>query len=138
MRVLALVLAGAFLLDATPATAGKKHDWQDGTLVDITDDAPGATQPGAETAWGYHIKRAYYWIRVGSMTYVLVNSWAVGFHSPKAPLNLTLNGKVKVAVEGKNVFLLDDAGKEVKRPLVTKIADAPSSVGATESTSKPE
>jgi hypothetical protein len=47
---------------------------------------------------------------------------SVGFHSPKAPLNVTLNGKVKIAIEKQNAYILDDSGKEIKRPLVAKIA----------------
>jgi len=62
-------------------------------------------------------------IKVGNITYVLVNSWSVGFHAPKAPLNVTLDGQVKTAVEGQNVFILDDVGKEIERPLVVNIAD---------------
>jgi hypothetical protein len=117
-RLTLLLLFCAVLLSAS-ATYANKHEWQDGTLVDITSDAPGVTAPGLETAYGYHITRAYYWIKVGDITYVLVNSWSVGFRSPKPPLNVTLNGKVKIAIEGKNAIILDDAGKEVKRPLVT-------------------
>jgi hypothetical protein len=110
-----LVLSGAL--------AAKEREWQDGTLVNITSDAPGATDPAAETVSRYHIKRAYYWIRAGNITYVLVNSWAVGFHAAKAPLNLTVNGKVKIFIEGQNAFVLDDSGKEIKRPIVAKIAE---------------
>jgi hypothetical protein len=74
----------------------------------------------AETVSRYHIKRAYYWIKAGNITYVLVNSWAVGFHAAKAPLNLTVNGKVKIFIEGQNAFVLDDSGMEIKRPIVAK------------------
>jgi hypothetical protein len=120
-RFTLLLLVGVFLL-SVPTSGASKHEWQEGTVVDITSDAPGVTAPGLETAYGYHITRSYYWIKVGDITYVLVNSWSVGFHSPKPPLNVTLNGKIKIAIEGKNVIILDDAGKEIKRPLVTKIA----------------
>jgi hypothetical protein len=122
MRILALFLAGAFLLSSGSVANAKKREWQDGTLVDITTEAPGVTAPALETTYGYHITRSYYWIKVGNVTYVLVNSWSVGFHSPKAPLNVTLYGKVKIAIEGKDAIILDDAGKEIKRPLVTKVA----------------
>ncbi|HKO05161.1 MAG TPA: hypothetical protein VJW51_10445 [Candidatus Acidoferrales bacterium] len=136
MKIPALMLVGLFLLCSASAAAAKKHDWQEGTLVDITSEAPGATAPAAETVAGYKIKRAYYWIKVENITYVLVNSWSVGFHAPKAPLNVTLNGKIKIAVEGKNVFILDDAGKEIERPLVAKIADPAAPADAT--TKKPD
>lgn len=120
MRTLILVLA---TLWASVAWAKPKPgDWQDGVLVNITDDAPGVASNAPETVYRYNIRRAYYWVKVGDMTYVFVNSWSVGFHSPKAPLNLTLNGKVKIAIEKQNAYILDDAGKEVERPLVAKIA----------------
>jgi hypothetical protein len=118
MRVFVLVLA---ILCASVASA-KPRQWQDGILVNITDDAPGVASNAPETVYRYHIRRAYYWVRVGDMTYVFVNSWSVGFRSPKAPLNVTLNGKVKIAIEKQNVYILDDSGKEIKRPLVAKIA----------------
>lgn len=121
-RILAVMLAGLFLL-STSGAAAKKHEWQDGTVVKVTPDAPGVTAPAAETVYGYQIKRAYYWIKVGKITYVLANSWTVGFDSPKAPLNVTVNGKIKIAIEGRNAFILDDAGKEIERPIVAKIAD---------------
>ncbi len=123
MRTLATMLAGVLLLSFVSAATAKDRKWQDGTVVNITSDAPGATASAAETVSRYQIKRAYYWIKAGDITYILVNAWSVGFHSPKAPLNVTLNGKIKIAVEGQNVYLLDDAGKEIKRPLVAKIAD---------------
>ncbi len=120
MKTLILVLA---TLCASVAWAKPKPgDWQDGVLVNITDDAPGVASNAPETVYRYNIRRAYYWVKVGDMTYVFVNSWSVGFHSPKAPLNLTLNGKVKIAIEKQNAYILDDAGKEIERPLVLKIA----------------
>jgi hypothetical protein len=40
------------------------------------------------------------------------------------PLNVTLNGKTKIAVDGANLHGLDDAGKDVKVPIALKIARA--------------
>jgi hypothetical protein len=119
MRILILAFA---TLCASAVSAQPRHQWQDGTLVNITDDAPGVSTNAPETVYRYHIRRAYYWVKVGDMTYVFVNSWSVGFHSPKAPLDVTLNGKVKIAIEKQNAYILDDSGKEIKRPLVAKIA----------------
>ncbi len=114
--ILLFVTLYASVVSAQPS------QWQDGTLVKITDDAPGVASNAPETVYRYQIRRAYYWVKVGDMTYVFVNSWSVGFHSPKAPLNVTLNGKVKIAIEKQNAYVLDDSGKEIKRPLVAKIA----------------
>jgi hypothetical protein len=123
MRIFILVLATLCVLVVSAQPQCPKHcQWQDGTLVNITDDAPGVASNAPETVYRYHIRRAYYWVEVGDMTYVLVNSWSVGFHSPKAPLNVTLNGKVKIAIEKQNAYILDDSGKEIERPLVAKIA----------------
>jgi NAD(P)-dependent dehydrogenase (short-subunit alcohol dehydrogenase family) len=66
MRVLALMLAGVFLLSGASVAAVKKREWQDGTVVNITSEAPGTTAPGAETVFRYRIQRAYYWIKVGN------------------------------------------------------------------------
>jgi len=119
-RIFMLVLG---TLCASVASA-QPHQWRDGTLIKITDDAPGVASNAPETVYRYQIRRAYYWVKVGDMTYVFVNAWSVGFHSPKAPLNVTLNGKVKIAIEKQNAYILDDSGKEIKRPLVVKIAKA--------------
>lgn len=113
-------------LSVASVGAAKQHEWQEGILTKITSEAPGALTPGAETLFRYRIKRSYYWITAGNITYVVVNSWSVGFHSPKAPLNVTLNGKIKIAIEGKNAYILDDAGKQIERPIVAKIAEAAS------------
>jgi hypothetical protein len=32
-------------------------------------------------------------------------------------------GQVKIAIEGQNAYILDDSGKEIKRPIVSKIAE---------------
>ena len=78
-----VLVVAAVLFVALQASA-KQHQWREGTLVRVTDDAPGATRPALETTFRYRIRRAYYWVTVGDTTYVLVNSWSVGFHSPKA------------------------------------------------------
>jgi hypothetical protein len=40
------------------------------------------------------------------------------------PLNITLNGKTELAIDGTNAHILDDAGKDVKVPIVLKVARA--------------
>ncbi len=124
MKKLAIALAVVISLSIASVAAAKQHEWRDGIVTNITSEAPGATPPAAETVFRYRMQRAYYWITTGNITYVLVNAWSVGFHSPKAPLNVTLNGKVKIAIEGKNAWILDDSGKQIERPIVAKIADA--------------
>lgn len=123
MKKLVIALAPSRLLSPTSTAAAKQHDWQDGTVTKITSEAPGATAPQAEIVFRYRINRAYYWIKTSNITYVLENAWSVGFHSPKAPLNVTLNGKIKIAIEGKNAWILDDSGKQIERPIVAKIAE---------------
>jgi hypothetical protein len=122
MRISTIALFVVIVLSVASLGFAKQHKWQEGTVAKITDDAPGVTRPAAETVFRYRIRRAYYCITVGNLTYVIVNSWSVGFHSPKAPLNVTLNGKVKIAIEGKDAYVLDEQGKEIKRPIVAKIA----------------
>lgn len=41
------------------------------------------------------------------------------------PLNVTLNGKTKIAMDGTNLHILDDGGKDIKVPVVEKIARTP-------------
>ena len=69
-RIFILVLATlcASVVSAQP------RQWQDGTLVKITDDAPGVASNAPETVYRYQIRRAYYWVKVGDITYVFVNS----------------------------------------------------------------
>jgi hypothetical protein len=42
------------------------------------------------------------------------------------PLDVTLRGQTKIAVEGMKIYILDDEGKEVKLDIVEKIAKTPS------------
>jgi hypothetical protein len=123
MKKLAKALAVVISLSVASVAAAKRHEWREGMVTKITSEAPGATPAAAETVFRYRIQRTYYWITTGNITYVLVNAWSVGFHAPKAPLNVTLNGKVKIAIEGKNAWILDDSGKRIERPIVAKIAE---------------
>jgi Flp pilus assembly protein TadD len=112
--------------EPTPTNiSGKQREWREGIVTKITSEAPGATPPPAETVFRYQIQRWYYWVTTGNTTYILVNSWSVGFHAPKAPLNVTLNGRVKIAIDGKDAYIIDNSGKQIKRPVVTQIATAP-------------
>lgn len=38
------------------------------------------------------------------------------------PLNVTLNGQAQISVDGKDLHILNDEGKDVKLPIVRKIA----------------
>jgi hypothetical protein len=46
-------------------------------------------------------------------------------HRNGKPLNVTLHGQTKVAVDGMDIHVLDDAGKDVKLPIVQKTAKTP-------------
>lgn len=81
------------------------------------------------TTIGGHIQSSsiYYWLETSEITYVV----AVTYNPMRArfvqangghPLNITLNGKTKISIDGTNVHILDDAGKDVKVPVVLKVA----------------
>jgi hypothetical protein len=69
----------------------------------------------------------YYWLETEDITYIV----AVTYNPMRArfvqangghPLNVTLYGKTKISLDGTNAHILDDAGKDVKVPVVEKIA----------------
>ncbi|OLC90327.1 MAG: hypothetical protein AUH86_23285 [Acidobacteria bacterium 13_1_40CM_4_58_4] len=71
----------------------------------------------------------HYWIETKDMTYVLdygfnptIKAPWPGQHSRNRSPNLTVNGKTKISVEGKVAHVLDDDGRDVKMPILEKIA----------------
>jgi hypothetical protein len=56
------------------------------------------------------------WIETDDTVYVL------GPTITKEWLNVTLHGTTKIAIEGRNAHILDDAGKDKKMPIAEKVA----------------
>jgi hypothetical protein len=121
-------------LSASVASANNR-DWKDAKVARIAsslNDEGVVVGTVGTTAVGGHIQSStiYYWLETQDITYVV----AVTYNPMRArfvqangghPLNVTLNGKTKIAVDGANVHILDDAGKDVKVPVVLKVARTP-------------
>jgi hypothetical protein len=108
------------LLAASSATA-KPREWKIATVASInsnTADRGTAAVPlnGAVYRVPILITTTWYRIETSDTVYVLV------WHNKKHPLNLTLHGQTKIALDGQNAHILDDAGKDVKVPIQEKIA----------------
>jgi hypothetical protein len=118
------LVVGFWLLLASVATASPRK-WQDATVAGISynsSNAGTASIPvgGIIANVPITVNRTYYRIVTQDTTYILV------LVNKKHPLNVTLHGKTKIAVDGSNAHILDDAGKDVKVPIAQKIANEPS------------
>jgi hypothetical protein len=133
MRSLALVLV---LLTASVGLAdNNKRQWKDAKVAKIAssvEDNGAVVGTVGTTIIGGRIQTSatYYWLETEDIIYVV----AVTFTPTRMravqpngghPLNVTLNGKMKIAIDGTNAHILDDAGKDVKVPIVEKIARTP-------------
>jgi hypothetical protein len=119
MKALALMMA---VFCASPAFA-KHLEWKDATVAAINsqaNDNGAAVVPLGNVLYGVRIKSTTLWytIETEDLTYVLGQV----IQGRKHPLNVTLHGKTKIAIDGPNAHILDDAGKDVKLPIVRKIA----------------
>jgi hypothetical protein len=113
----------SLLLFTWVATANTRQ-WQDATVVDISYNSSNggtATIPvgGIIATVPITVNRIIYRIATQDTTYILV------LVNKKHPLNRTLHGKTRIAVDGSNAHILDDAGKDVKVPIAQKIANEP-------------
>jgi hypothetical protein len=94
--------------------------WQDATFVSIessSSDNGVAVIPSGTMMLGVPLRavRNYYRLDTADVSYLLVTV-------NKKPLNLTLHGKTKLAVDGMKAWVMDDSGKEVKVPILQKVA----------------
>jgi PEGA domain len=114
MRIPALILA---ILCASVALANNRQ-WKDAKVVNITSESGGAAVAAIGTTMvGAPITKVFYWIQTDDTTYVLGPAI-----TRNQSLNVTLYGKTKIAIDGRNAHILDDAGKDVKLPISEKIA----------------
>jgi hypothetical protein len=118
MKNIALALA---ILWATTASA-KPHEWKNARVVSVE------TTVVSMAAWG-DTNTIHYKIETDDMTYVLeyvfnpaVKAPWPGQHSRTRSPNLTVNGKTKIAIDGRDAYILDDDGRDVKLPIASKIA----------------
>jgi hypothetical protein len=117
MRTLALVL---IFLAASTAFANNR-EWKDAKVTNITSQSGGAVAaPIGTMIVGVPITKTFYWIETDDTTYVLGPAI-----TKRQLLNVTLYGKTKIAVDGRNAHILDDDGKDKKIPIAQKIARPP-------------
>lgn len=132
MRILALVFV---LLRATAIQAKTERQWKDAKVANITssiqDNGAVVGTIGTTVVGGrVQTSETYYWLETEDITYVVEISYNP-FRSRMAqpngghPLNVTLHGKTKIVIDGTNAHILDDAGKDVKVPIVLKVARTP-------------
>jgi PEGA domain-containing protein len=106
-----------FMLWASASLANNR-DWRDAKVVNITSENGGAAvAPIGTMIVGVPITKVFYWIQTEDTTYVLGPAI-----TKRQSLNVTLYGKTKIALDGRNAHILDDSGKDVKLPISEKIA----------------
>jgi hypothetical protein len=128
MRIAVLVFA---LLCATTVLA-KDRQWQEAKVTKVSSSvedtgAVAATVGTTAVAGRIQTTAMYYWLETADITYIVAVTYTplrsrLAQPNGGHPLNVTLNGKTKVAVDGANLHVLDDAGKDVKVPIALKIA----------------
>ena len=112
----------ALMLLMLAATLGeaKTQNWKDAKVTDVSETIVSAA------SWGDTNIR-HYTIETDEMVYVLDYAYnpAVkapwrGQHSKNRAPDVTVNAKTKIAIEGRDAFILDDTGREVKLPIAKK------------------
>jgi hypothetical protein len=108
-RSLAYLLSLVLVFVSLSSAAEKQRNWQEGTVVSYT-------QVGGTFAA----------MLIESGGYVYMVNERVSFKHSKLA-NVAINGLVKVAVEKRKLFLLDDDSKEYKLEIVEKALMRPKS-----------
>ena len=117
MKRAALVFA---ILCASVALANNR-EWKDAEVANITSERGGAAVvPVGGALVGVPITKTFYWIQTDDTTYVLGP-----VITKRQSLNVTLYGKTKIALDGRNAHIPDDDGKDKKLPIAEKIARTP-------------
>lgn len=105
------------LLICLPCSAQiKQRDWTPATVAEITTHDDEIVKPVSEVRIPTTV--TIYRFETAEITYLVRN---VTRRNGK-PLNVTLHGRTQVAADRMSLHVLDDAGKDVKLPIVEKIA----------------
>jgi hypothetical protein len=128
------ILPLALVLFLPGVITAKSREWKNATVAAI---AVGSADNGTAvmpvgTIWlGVRITTDCigYRIETEDMIYILEycynpvvqHPWP-GQHSRNRAPDVTLNGKTKIAIEGHDAHILDDSGKDVKVPIMEKVA----------------
>ena len=125
MRKMALIIT---VLAASVALAGPRQ-WKDAKVVKITSESGGAAAaPIGGMMVAVPITKTFYWVETEDVIYIL--GPAITKHQL---LNVTLYGKTKIAIDGQNAHIMDDAGKDRKIRIAEKVArQQPPSQGSTQ------
>jgi len=118
MKTLAALLG---LLFFTSSALAKPREWKPATVASITsstDDRGVAVVPIGGGLYGGHVYVTTVWYRIETEDTTYVLAWS----RKKHPLNLTLHGQTKIAIDGQNAHILDDSGKDIKVLIAEKIA----------------
>jgi len=135
-RLALLVFALVFFTALTVHGKEKERAWETGKVLDsdrssryvgsIGDSSATATSTGGNTARisgssrstaVYRVRQVYV-IELGEYVYVAQERLRWRWSKPA---DLTVNGSVKVAIEKKKLYLMDDDGKEHEAEIVKKI-----------------
>jgi hypothetical protein len=127
-------LALALVLFLPAVLLAKLREWKNATVAAITlgsADSGAAVVPVGTVWLGVRITTDCigYRIETEDMIYILEycynpivqHPWP-GQHSRNRAPDVTLNGKTKIAIDGHDAYILDDSGKEVKVPIMEKVA----------------
>ena len=108
------------LLALSSFAFGAERAWQDAvvTKVSSTENNGAAVAPVGAMLVGVPIRivSTYYTVKTADMSYLLL------WKNQRKPLNVTLNAKTKISVEGQNAHIIDDEGHDKKLPIVLKAA----------------
>jgi len=116
-KLLLFVLTVVVLFSNAFVAAAKPLQWQDATVL------VGGGLPSA----GVRNTLALYWIKTDKITYVVsnvVSDYSRGLFMDRW-LVLTAGGPTKIAIDGRNIHVMDEEGKDRKVPVVWKIANKP-------------
>ena len=116
-KLLLFVLAVVLLFSNAFVAAAKPLQWQDATVL----------VGGGLSASSVHTTLGLYWIKTDKVTYVvsnLVSGYSRGLFMERW-LVLTAGGPTKIAIDGRNIHVIDEEGKDRKVPVVWKIATKP-------------
>lgn len=114
MRQISIAL---LLLAASLTAQGKDKDreWKDAVFVGTVSGSGGAAaMPIGGMIVAVPLTRTFYIVKMDHVTYSLRTS---------SRPNLTVNGKIKFALDGHNAHILDEDNKDRKFSIVEKVAD---------------
>ena len=119
--------SGPVINSIASVSVAENREWQDAKLIKITSDPAGTAAivlPMGTGLMGVSVPmtRAFYWVETDHMIYVLPVLPGFCWHCKSSRLNMTVNRKTKIAVDGMKAHILNDAGQDVKFSIVQKIA----------------